>query len=304
MGIYLGIDGGGSKTACVVADDALVLGAATAGGSNIVRLGEETARANLHAAIQEACAIAGIRPGDIDSAVIGVAGAASVAESAAAIRRIVGEIGVRDIEVVGDNVIAIEAAFAGLPGVVVISGTGSIAFGRNQGGETARAGGYGFAISDEGSGHWIGRNIVAAAMRAYDVGQNDLLDAIATTWEVSGRDELVQKANADPRPDFAQLFPTTVELAIRGHAIAQSILHEAGRELAGLASTVICKLWPDRQPVRTALGGGVFAYSPQVRKSFYFCLRELHPSAAVNFQIIDPVAGALWLARRSRVKVK
>jgi len=87
MGIYLGIDGGGSKTACVVADDALVLGAATAGGSNIVCLGEETARANLHAAIQEACAIAGIRPGDISSAVIGVAGAASVAESAAAIRR-------------------------------------------------------------------------------------------------------------------------------------------------------------------------------------------------------------------------
>jgi N-acetylglucosamine kinase-like BadF-type ATPase len=304
MSYYLGIDGGGSKTACVVADETQVLGAATAGGSNIVRLGEETARANLHAVIQEACTLAHIRPTDIDSAVIGVAGAASVAEFAAAIRRIVSEIGVHDIEVVGDNVIAIEGAFAGLPGVVVIAGTGSIAFGRNQRGETARAGGYGFAISDEGSGHWIGRNIVAAAMRAYDIGQSELLDAIATTWHVSGRDELVQKSNGEPRPDFAQLFPMTVELATRGHALAQSVLHEAGRELAGLAATVIRKLWQERKPVRVALGGGVFAHSPQVRKSFYLCLRELHPAAAVNFRIIDPLAGALWLARRSGVKVK
>src|SRR5690349_2628462 len=147
MGIYLGIDGGGSKTACVIADEALVLGTATAGGSNIVRLGEATARANLHAAVQEACAIAGIRPPDIDAAVIGVAGAGSVTESAAAIRKILSELGLREIEVVGDNVIAIEAAFSGLPGVVVVSGTGSIAFGRNSRGETTRAGGHGFAIS-------------------------------------------------------------------------------------------------------------------------------------------------------------
>lgn len=304
MGIYLGIDGGGSKTTCVVGDEALVLATATAGGSNIARLGEDAARLNLHAAIQEACAIAGIRPPDVDAAVIGVAGAGSVAANASAIRAIVRELGIQDLEVVGDNVIAIEAAFAGLPGVIVISGTGSIAFGRNGRGETSRAGGYGFAISDEGSGHWVGRNLVAAAMRAYDLGQTELLDAIATTWRVAGKDELIQKANATPRPDFAQLFPLTVELSGRSLGIAQSILHEAGRELAGLAATVLRNLWQERKPVRIALGGGVFAHSPQVRKSFYLSLRESHPSAAVNFQVIEPVAGALWMARRSGVKVK
>ena len=304
MAIYLGIDGGGSKTACVLADDAMVLGTATAGGSNIVRVGEETARANLHAAIQEACARAHIRPPDIDAAVIGVAGAATVSAYASAIRRILGEIGITEVEVVGDNVIALEAAFGGLPGVVVISGTGSIAYGRNQRGETARAGGYGFAVSDEGSGHWIGRNLVAAALRAYDVGDTGLLDAICTTWQVSGLDELVRKGNSEPHPDFAQLFPVTVELATRGYDITISILREAGRELAGLAAAVMHKLWQDRKPVRVAIGGGVFAHSPLVRKTFYVYLREKHPAAAVNFQIIDPVAGALWLARRSGVKVK
>jgi N-acetylglucosamine kinase-like BadF-type ATPase len=303
MGIYLGIDGGGSKTACVIADEALVLGTATAGGSNIVRLGEATARANLHAAIHDACTIAGIRPPDIDAAVIGVAGG-SATESAGVLRNILRELGVHEVEVVGDNVIAIEAAFAGMPGVVVISGTGSIAFGRNPRGETARAGGHGFAVSDEGSGHWIGRNLAAAALRAYDAGDPELLDAIGATWQVSGRDELVRKANSDPHPDFSQLFPMTVELAARGHGIAQSVLHEAGRELAGLAATVIRRLWQERKTVRVALGGGVFAHSPQVRKSFYLCLREVHPAAAVNFRIVDPVAGALWLARQSGVKVK
>src|SRR5690349_24542515 len=99
---YLAIDGGGTKTDCVIADDALVLGTATAGGSNLVRLGASTARANLHAAVQEACAIAGIRPPDIDAAVIGVAGG-SAAETAAAIREMLRELGVQDVEVVGDN---------------------------------------------------------------------------------------------------------------------------------------------------------------------------------------------------------
>lgn len=304
MAIFLGIDGGGSKTACVLGDESLVLATATAGGSNIVRLGDETARANLHAAIQEACAVAGLKPSDIDCAVVGVAGAGAVREHAEAIRRIVAELGVKDVEVVGDNVIAMEAAFAGLPGVVVISGTGSIAFGRNPRGETARAGGYGFAISDEGSGHWIGRNIAAAAMRSYDNGHADLLDGILRIWRISSKEELVQKANSTPRPDFAQLFPLTVDFAARGYAVAQSVLTLAGRELGELAATVIHRLWSERKPVRVALGGGVFAHSPQVRKSFYLAIREVHPTAAVNFQIVEPLTGALWLARRARVKVK
>ncbi len=75
-----------------------------------------------------------------------------------------GKIKTSEIKVVGDNVIALEAAFGSGPGVIVIAGTGSIAYGRNRDGQTARAGGWGFAISDEGSGHWIGRAAVAAAL--------------------------------------------------------------------------------------------------------------------------------------------
>jgi glucosamine kinase len=298
MALYLGIDGGGSKTVCVVADEAVALGTATTGGCNIVRLGEETARANLQDAVRQACAAAGVAARDIDAAVIGVAGAASVAEVATAIRRALADAGLREVEVVGDNVIAIEAAFGGLPGVVVMAGTGSIAFGRNARGETARAGGYGFAVSDEGSGHWIGRGLVAGALRAYDAGHGELLNAVMARWAVDDRDALVRKANANPPPDFAQIFPLAMEAATAGEGIAKSVLHEGGRELAGLASAVLRRLWDDRKPARVALGGGVFAHAAQVRKSFYLTLRESHPMVAVNFRAIEPVTGALWMARR------
>lgn len=304
MPLYLGIDGGGTKTVCVLADDAVMLGTATTGGCNVVRLGEKTACANLQDAIRQTCATAGVQPKDVDAAVIGVAGAASVAEVAAAIRQAMEDLGLRDIEIVGDNVIAIEAAFGGLPGVVVMAGTGSIAFGRNARAETARAGGYGFAVSDEGSGHWIGRAMVAAALRAFDAGHDELLNAVMLRWEVKDQGALVRKANSMPPPDFAQLFPLAVEAATTGESIARSVLHEAGRELAGLALAVLRRLWDERKPVRVALGGGVFSHAASVRKSFYLTLREGHPQVAVNFRPIEPAAGALWMARRMGMKVR
>ena len=92
-----------------------------------------------------------VSPGAVDAVVIGIAGA-SVPPVKDTVAAMVADLVPCEIEVVGDMVIAMESAFAGLPGVVVISGTGSVAFGRNHLGDAARAGGWGPAISDEGSG--------------------------------------------------------------------------------------------------------------------------------------------------------
>ena len=105
---------------------------------------------------------------EISRVCVGLAGAARP-EISELVRGMVsetlsGEIKPAEIKIVGDMVIALEAAFGSGPGVIVIAGTGSIAYGRNSKGQTARAGGWGFAISDEGSGHWIGRTAVAAAL--------------------------------------------------------------------------------------------------------------------------------------------
>ena len=167
MAIFLGIDGGGSKTSSLIGDENSILGRGTAAGSNVVRVGEVPTREALAAAIRQACGAAHIVPAQITRTCIGVAGAARP-QISQTIQRLLTELVPGEIEVVGDMVIALEAAFDDGPGVIVIAGTGSIAYGRNASGQTARAGGWGFAISDEGSGHWIGRAAVAAVLRACD----------------------------------------------------------------------------------------------------------------------------------------
>src|SRR5882672_6096761 len=151
MAFFLGIDGGGSKTSCVVGDEVNVLGRGSAGPSNIVRVGEARAREALHDAVREACRSANITPPQIARACLGMAGAGRP-QTRDAVRRLAAELIPGEIEVLTDIVIALRSAFHGKPGVVVISGTGSIAYGRNSKGQTARAGGWGPAISDEGSG--------------------------------------------------------------------------------------------------------------------------------------------------------
>ena len=156
MNFYLGIDGGGTKTTCVVGDDARLLGTGESGGSSISRSGSACVQAALHEAISQACTLAGIAPGSISSTCIGVTGASNP-EVREAVQGIISGIVSGPVIVLGDHEIAWEAAFAGGAGVIVASGTGSIAFGRNERGASARAGGNGPASSDEGSGHWIGR---------------------------------------------------------------------------------------------------------------------------------------------------
>ena len=165
MAYFLGIDGGGTKTTCAVGDESRLLAEATAGPSNVVRVGEERARESLHQCVRQACAAAGIVPEEVSRTCLGGSGAAQP-ELAEIVRRLLAEILPTPIDVVGDMEIALDAAFDTGPGIVVIAGTGSIAYGRDRQGRTARAGGWGFAIGDEGSAHWIGRAAVSAVLRA------------------------------------------------------------------------------------------------------------------------------------------
>lgn len=299
MAFFLGIDGGGSKTTCMVGDETQLLATATAGGSNIVRVGEAVARKNLRTAIRQACGAAKVEPSQLAAVCVGVAGA-SVPEVVTTVRRLVSEFAGGEINVVGDMVIAMEAAFGDGPGVIVVAGTGSIAYGRNAGGQTARAGGWGFAVSDEGSGHWIGRRAVQAVLQAHDAGESTALrDAVLEAWGLKAIEDLVRMANASPPPDFAQLFPHVQAAAGEGDARAREILSSAGTELGRLCETVIGRLWNEGPGVRVAMVGGVFANSPLVRRIFHNSVRAVHPEARVTTRIVEPAMGALALARRT-----
>jgi N-acetylglucosamine kinase-like BadF-type ATPase len=306
---YLGIDGGGSKTTCAVGDEVSQLATVTAGPSNITRVGEARARESLRNAIQGAFATAKIDSRQVHRSCIGVAGAGRE-EIASAVRRIVAEIISGEIEVVGDMQIALTAAFGAGPGVIAIAGTGSIAYGRDAQGRMARAGGWGYAISDEGSAHWIGCAAVSALLRVIDRSEDAHATADASllfaemkaAWRLGSLGELVRAANADPH--FARLFPAVLAAAHAGDALAQRVLAQAGRELAQLAGIVVRRLLGENDAnspaVCLAMTGGVFRHSRMVREVFCHEVRKLDPRVEVNPQVIEPVAGALQMARAGK----
>jgi len=113
---------------------------------------------------------------------------------------------------------------------------------------------------------------------------------------------LVVAANATPPPDFAALFPAVLASADRGDRIALDVLAQAGAELASVARRVITRLFANVGTLSVAMSGGVFGSSPLVRQVFYNSLRSEHPEAAINPSVIEPVRGALALARKAAAK--
>jgi glucosamine kinase len=336
VAIYLGIDGGGTKTTCVVANENRVLGSATSGGSNITRWGEARVREALETGVKAACAAAKADPRRIGSTCVGLSGAGRP-EVRDAVSRMMAEIVGGRIQVVSDLETTLEAAFGDGPGVITIAGTGSIAYGRDVQGRTARSGGWGLAISDEGSGQWIGRAAISAVLDAKHAGEDPpLLATILKEWRLSTLDELVRRANGSPAPDFASLFPLMLEAAENprpsrawvGHpierpseartgdpaensgrdpmeraagsadVIAASVLDRAGTELAVLAKNVMRRLFGETGSVPVAMSGGVFRQSERVRQVFYNSVVAEFPQARVRADVVDAVDGALALARK------
>jgi N-acetylglucosamine kinase-like BadF-type ATPase len=291
-------------------------------------MGESVVRQSLHRAIAQACAAAGISPEQVTRACIGAAGAASP-EVVDSIRRIVAEVLSAELIVTGDMQIALEAAFPAAPGIVVIAGTGSIAYGRDAHGHTARAGGWGFAVSDEGSAHWIGRQAIAAVFRAYDLTANNhasrlhqkgsvaegfadreqpgsaLFYELRRSWNITTIHDLVRVVNSAPAPDFAMLLPNILQCANSGDQLCRGVLTRGGGELAQLAAVIVRRLFPETYGGEVDLGaqvplamvGGVFRHSAMVREVFYNEIGKLDSRANVLPQVVEPVEGALRVAR-------
>src|ERR671919_128842 len=162
----LGIDAGGTKTVCYLADaSGQIIGEGRGGGANLQAHGELEVEKVFHAVIDQAIGEHAILPAAI---CLGVAGV-DRAEDDRVVRAIVRRLGFKSHAlVVNDALVALIAGNGDEPGVVLISGTGSIAYGVNAAGYAARSGGWGYVLGDEGSGYWIGRSALAAAVREAD----------------------------------------------------------------------------------------------------------------------------------------
>lgn len=294
----LGIDVGGTKTVCLLADEnARVLGEGHGPGGNLLAAGEETLERVLRHVIERA--IGGHRI-DIDAICLGVAGVDREPE-AHTVREVVGRIGYRTrVLVVNDALVALVAGSDEPTGVVIIAGTGSIVYGRNAHNEAARAGGWGHIIGDEGSGYWIGRQALAAVVRASD-GRGPATALTAAVMEhfelddVTGLPRIVYDRE-HPRVNVATLGPVVQRVRDLGDAVAGAVLERAASELTLAAESVTAKLGLRDAAFRFVLAGGVFRGVPWLAEELARRLVVLAPRSEVRVLACEPAVGAVRLA--------
>ncbi|MDR3762456.1 MAG: BadF/BadG/BcrA/BcrD ATPase family protein [Acidobacteriota bacterium] len=300
MPYVIGIDGGGSKCTAALADGERVLAFYTAGGCNLNSVSFGEAHSSLQQAIYGALARGGVDSSRVRAVCAGVAGAASP-QTAAKLKGILcGLAPQATVQVVGDTTIALNSEFADGPGVVCLSGTGSIAFGRNERGDYARAGGWGRFVSDEGSGHWIGQRAIIECLQALDMGRSSLLIyKIMREWKIATREQLVQRCNRDTLPNFSELYPAVLAAANEGDALSGEILSMAATRLARITQNVLRRLWISYSAIDITIAGGVFTSSPQMVKIFTNLVRSERPETRVRLSEREAFHGAIYLANKS-----
>jgi N-acetylglucosamine kinase len=301
MAYFLGFDGGGTKTHCVVLNSTGdLIGEGSGGAANPLRCGYDRAFASLREAAVRALAAAKIRPAGITAVCAGLAGAGRRSVVRRMLVFLSQEFPLSLIHVTPDYEVALEAAVGSTPGVVLIAGTGSVAFGRNAAGETARAGGYGPWIGDEGSAFEIGRRAVSAVARSRDAGApvTVLAEMISAALECPDWDELTLRIMKNPDDVFPKLFPVVAEAANADDSAAKEILFASGIGLGHLAMIVIRRLGMKDEAFPLVKGGGVFGHSPVLDS----LLDSVIASGALRVKIlrleISPAVGAARMAAR------
>jgi N-acetylglucosamine kinase len=311
----VGVDGGGSKTACRVAGaDGTPLGEATAGPSNYQTVGEAGTLAALAEATAGAVAAAA-RPLRAVGLCLALAGVDRPADREA-LRRVTAalldrpapglawDVHPEQVEIVNDAVAALVGGTGRTAGVVCVAGTGSIAFGMNRAGERARAGGWGHLLGDEGSGYAIGLAALRAVARAAD-GRGPataLTDLVLARCHLDDPSGLIGLAYGAWQPaDVAGLAPV-VGAAAAGDAVAEGILTDAAAELA-LAATTVARVLGFLEPAsarfEVVTAGGLWSGLPGLRARFAATVHDEAKGAIVIAPRRSPVEGAVLLARRA-----
>ncbi len=308
MKLLIGIDGGQTSTKCVIATPALqILGEGV--GSGLVHLaaeqGDARFLAGLGEAVQAAWQAAQLPPQRVHALVLGLTGidAHGSLEAQRAEHLAQQVVSCEAIRVHNDAYTALIGAHNNQPGIIVISGTGSIALGKDATGRTARAGGWGWLIGDEGSAMALGRDALIAATQAYDgTGpQTLLLPALMQQLNIADFKECKRIVYAPTfgSRGFAALAPVVSACAQCGDALAQGIVDRAGVALAQLAYGVAQALGLQQSPVAPV--SGAFEHIDGLRAAFIRALAVSNEANPVELTVVAPshsaALGAILIAR-------
>lgn len=334
MSLYLALDVGGSKTAAVLADETRVLARAAGGSIKTMRVPPAEAARNLRMLLAELEQAAGLLfQRNVARTCVGTSGASATGVRAwlvASLREAVSG----ELLLLGDEVIALDSAFRGRRGVLVIAGTGSNIVARAGTGAMVHTGGWGPALAEEGSGHWIGSEALRACFRAIDAAAPSSADEVTADgravqvqpyelppllvrmMEALGAAsfaDLIGMANASEF-QAARLVPVIAEAARSGDRLARETLDRAGQDLADSVVRVVRKAeWLEikaryRQPEATrdsaqnppwsvACVGSILTHVGPVRQAMFARLRQQLTGVELHLEPVDPLLGALWHAR-------
>lgn len=302
--LFLGVDGGGTKTHIALMNHAgKVKCEGFAGPSNPLRVGVETAVDNIVKAVTEASDQGNVSRGDIIAATFGLAGVRRADIRQRVRESFIKRIAVKNVVVVTDAEIALYATTLGKSGLVVIAGTGSVCLGKNDEDKSAISGGWGPLAGDEGGGVGIARDALHAVAKASD-GRGkatELSERASEYFRAAGPENLIV-AIYSPQVDntriagFARLV---VESALDGDKIAVDILNDAGRELGIAAVAVITKLKLQNQKVPIGCVGSIFNAGKILTEPMLETVRKIAPNAFLTEPLMPPAHAAALMAMRN-----
>ncbi len=299
--LFLGVDGGGTKTFVVIIDEEKkVVAEGLSGASNPVRVGIENAVTNISEAVSIACDKINQNPANIIAVTLGLAGVRREDLRLRIRERISRNLKIRSIEVVTDAEIALYGAVKENPGLVVIAGTGSICLGKNASGEKFSAGGWGPLAGDEGGGAGIAREALHAIAKASDNrGSQTILTEKAMDYFRAGKPDDLVLAIYAPQIDnlkIAGFAKFVVKAAREGDKVALKIMENAGRELGIAATAVIRHLKLENEEFPIAKVGSVFKAKKIITKPLMETIKKVAPKAYLIKPLLPPAVAAAHLA--------
>lgn len=314
MSYVLGIDGGGSKTVCILMDKTgKVLCRAEAGASNYQTIGTEATLKSIESAIYAAVveALKFRNHINIEAICLGLAGIGR-SKDIEVIKDLVQklqnstllpvtlDLPASHIVVCNDALIALVGGVGYPVGIVVAAGTGSIVFGQNENGETKRVGGWGYILGDEGSAYKIAVAGMQAALKAYDGREmpTSLVEEFKQHLGLTTIEELIEVIyrRAWSVKDIAALAPIVDNAAACGDEVAHIIIDDTVKELIKATSTVIDAIFSKSERFKVVTTGSVWQGKSRIREKFATSIFTLFPSAKVIYPGYEPAYGAALLA--------
>ncbi len=285
----IGLDGGGTKTLGIMINEkGELLARATGDSSNLQAIGAERLGDSLSTLVQELAAAANCSMAEIDHLYAGLAGAGRPADRET-IGNIVQAKGLaRRHTIDTDASAALAGAFGGGPGIIVISGTGAICFGKDEAGTLYRCGGWGYLLGDEGSGYYIGQQALIAALKDLDGrGPKTILRAVyENRYELGSIDLIISQIYSGKidRTEIASNAPAVFDAAEGGDEVARQIVECAGREIGKLVAAAAKRMGREGRDIIVALIGSIF----KQRSLLLPFMQEEAQKAAGRAVFIDP----------------